>query len=126
MERKCCSSGCQFSDGSEKQHAIIFEFSTDKEKKLCLRKLHRDNFTSNVTAGVWIKHFDERFVFREDRIKRNDGTKLVEPREKKKKNLRFMPILLLVKIFQHTWMNICLQNEKSQVNFEKKIKETDD
>lgn len=32
-----------------------------------------------ATAGVCIKHFDERFVTHEDRIKRDDGATLVVP-----------------------------------------------
>ncbi len=44
--------------------------------------IHRADFPLSPTAVVCIKHFDERFIVREDRAIRDDGTVLVVERKK--------------------------------------------
>lgn len=81
--RKCCAVGCRSNYDDESNYTTVFTFPKDTERKeLWIRKVSRDNFTPSSTSVVCIKHFEERFIIREDRIRRDDGTELVVPRDK--------------------------------------------
>lgn len=79
---------CKSSYDIEKQCTTSFKFATDNEKKkFCVRNFYHDNFIPSTAGVVCIKHFDERFIIREGRIKGDDSTQIVE--QKKINNNRY-------------------------------------
>ena len=87
MGEKYCAPGCRSYYDNGKEYVNIFKFPSDPErKKLWVRKLHRANFSPRPFSVMCFRHFDDRFIIREDGVKPSDGTQLVIPRRKIRKS----------------------------------------
>ena len=71
---------------SQKQEYVsVFKFPKEAEmRQKWNRAIHRDNWEPSDSSTVCIHHFDEEFIVREDRVKRDDGTELIVARDRLK------------------------------------------
>lgn len=68
MPRKCSVFGCKSNYKSQTERTTIFSLPSDENRrKVWLRHIPTD-FSEQKQPGVCIKHFDESFVIREDKI----------------------------------------------------------
>ncbi|CAG2056898.1 unnamed protein product [Timema podura] len=82
MPTSCCVPGCKSNYNSKPPRVSAFQFPNDKLLKLkWLSAIHRADFVPRKRSVVCIKHFDERFVVREDSVKRPDGSILTLKRD---------------------------------------------
>ncbi|XP_067011580.2 forkhead box protein N3 [Anabrus simplex] len=66
MGRSCCVPGCKSNYGNA-SHVTIFKFPKDKTlREIWLRNIHREDFDINNKTVVCVKHFEPKFVVRED------------------------------------------------------------
>lgn len=85
MPSSCCVPGCTSNYGSKPPFVSVFKFPKDESlKQQWLKAIHRAEFVPKNVSVVCIKHFDERFVIREDVIKRPDGSILSVKRDRLK------------------------------------------
>ncbi|KAG8316816.1 hypothetical protein J6590_040062 [Homalodisca vitripennis] len=64
---------------------IFFSFPKDPETfRTWLRAIHRDSCEVTYNSRVCIKHFDERYIIKEDTVTRPDGTILTVKRDRLK------------------------------------------
>lgn len=88
MPSRCCVPGCRSNYDSLKNtcgSVSVFTFPTDPERRQrWLRAIHRDNYIVNKNSVVCANHFEERFILKEDRAVRADGSVLIVPRSKPK------------------------------------------
>ena len=84
MPYHCCVPGCKsnYTSQGETSKTIFFFPKQPERTKLWLRAIHRDNFIPTKSSVVCIDHFDEQFIIREDKFKRNDGTVLTLSRSR--------------------------------------------
>lgn len=81
MGRKCSAPGCNSNYDKNKEYVSSFKFPSDENRRnLWIRSLNREFFEPSSTAVVCIKHFEERFIVREDRVQRADGSMLIVKR----------------------------------------------
>lgn len=75
MPRKCCVPHCR-SNYRESEYVSVFGFPKDENRKLLwVQQINRD-FTPTKHTVVCIKHFEDRFILREERRVREDGVVL--------------------------------------------------
>ena len=83
MGKKCCVPGCKSNYNNTEEYTSVFKFPKEESRrKLWIKKINRDNFSPSASAVVCIKHFSEKFINREDKVVRPDGTILTVPRKK--------------------------------------------
>ncbi|KAG8175061.1 hypothetical protein JTE90_019203 [Oedothorax gibbosus] len=93
MPRKCAVPGCK-SNYKNSAYTNVFYFPKDEEaKRKWIRAIHRDDFVPSTESVVCIKHFDERFIQREDKVRRDDGTWLCVPKSKPKLTTDAIPTI---------------------------------
>ncbi|KAG8270796.1 hypothetical protein J6590_077061 [Homalodisca vitripennis] len=64
---------------------LFFSFPKDPETfRTWLRAIHRDSYEVSSNSRVCIKHFDERYIIKEDIVTRPDGTILTVKRDRLK------------------------------------------
>lgn len=81
MPRSCCVPGCR--SNYKVSSVSCFKFPNDPLKsQQWVQAIHRENFSPGKYSVVCVKHFDERFVVREDTVRRPDGTLLTVKRDK--------------------------------------------
>lgn len=93
MGRSCCVPGCKSNYGVSDTSAFRFPKNEDMRRKW-LNFIHRDKFIVTNNTLVCIKHFEERFIIREDVFSAGCGETVSVPR--KKPNLNFPKMLTLV------------------------------
>lgn len=82
MGRKCSAPGCRSNYDNNKEYVTVFKFPSEPSRRAkWIHNLHRVDFNPSSTAVVCIKHFEERFIIREDSVKRKDGTILTVDRK---------------------------------------------
>lgn len=86
MPSCCCVPGCVSNYYQKLKPAVgVFIFPKDAAKReKWLKSIHRSDFVPSKRSAVCIKHFDERYIVREDSVTRPDGTVLTVKREKLK------------------------------------------
>lgn len=84
MPSSCCVPGCSSNYGSSNS-GTVFKFPADTvRREKWLKAIHRSNFTPSKASVVCVHHFEDRFIVREDSVKRPDGTVLTVQRERVK------------------------------------------
>lgn len=83
MPRKCCVPGCRSNyENSGSGYVNVFSFPKNEgSRSRWLQQIHRKDFVIGKHSVVCIKHFDERFIIREHRVTRPDGSELVMPKK---------------------------------------------
>lgn len=80
MPNKCCVFGCR-SNYDKENEASSFKFPKDPAmREKWIRAINRKDFTPTFYSVVCVKHFAERFIIREDKMTRDDGTLIVAQR----------------------------------------------
>ncbi|XP_046685222.1 uncharacterized protein LOC124370961 [Homalodisca vitripennis] len=80
---KCCVPECK--SNYVKPFVNVFSFPKDPETfRTWLRAIHRDSCEVTSNSRVCIKHFDERYIIKEDTVTRPDGTILTVKRDRLK------------------------------------------
>ncbi|KAG8287303.1 hypothetical protein J6590_041547 [Homalodisca vitripennis] len=80
MPSKCCVPECK--SNYVKPFVNVFSFPKDPETfRTWLRAIHRDGYEVTSNSRVCIKHFDERYIIKEDTVTRPDGTILTVKRD---------------------------------------------
>ena len=93
MPYNCCVPGCR-SNYDPKQPVTIFSFPKDSTRaQTWLRAIHRSDYKVNKSSRVCIKHFDERYIVREDSVTRPDGSVLTVKRDQLKLSNDAIPTL---------------------------------
>lgn len=74
MPRKCCVPYCRSNYRATNQYVSVFQFPKDEiRKQLWVQQINRD-FTPTRHSVVCIKHFEDRFIIRDDRRVMDDGS----------------------------------------------------
>ncbi|KFM61871.1 THAP domain-containing protein 2, partial [Stegodyphus mimosarum] len=82
MPRKCSVPGCKSNYNPNADHITTFRFPKDEQLcKTWISKINRKDFVPGSCACVCILHFDERFITRDDKATRADGTLLTLQRK---------------------------------------------
>lgn len=82
MPSSCCVPGCRSNYTSNSPSVTVFKFPKNEElKRKWLSAIPRADFTPKTRSVVCLKHFDERFVIREDTVTRPDGSVLTVKRD---------------------------------------------
>lgn len=83
MPSKCCVPGC--TSNYVKPFVNVFSFPKDPvTTQTWLRAIHRDDYSVSKNSRVCIKHFDERYIIREESVTRPDGSILTVKRDRLK------------------------------------------
>lgn len=94
MPNHCCVSGCKGNNNDPKNSVSVFSFPKDPCKAgQWLKAIHRSDYKLRKSSRVCIKHFDERFIVREDSVKRPDGSVLTVKRSQLKLTKDAIPTL---------------------------------
>lgn len=84
MPTSCCVPGCK-SNYNTDSSVTVFRFPKDPiQCQKWLNAIHRANFTPSKRSVVCIRHFDERYIVREDSVTKPDGTVLTVKRQRVK------------------------------------------
>ena len=82
MSSSCCVPRCT-SNYSRTDRITVFKFPKDLEqRKKWLNAIHRKDFIIKESTVICIKHFDNKFIIRNDTAVRPDGSVLIVPRAK--------------------------------------------
>lgn len=85
MPTSCCIPGCKSNYNSKPPSISVFLFPNDEVlRQKWLSAIHRADFIPSKRSVVCIKHFDERFIIREDSVRRPDGSILTVKRDRLK------------------------------------------
>ena len=69
------------SNYDKKNEVSTFKFPTDNiQRDQRIKAVKRNEFTPTTYSSVCVKHFTERFLIRENKLIRNDGTVIVTHR----------------------------------------------
>lgn len=81
MPTSCCVPGCKTNYDSRQPQFSVFQFPKEKAiRQKWISAICRTNFLPKRRSVVCIKHFDERFIIREDSFQRADGSVLTVKR----------------------------------------------
>ena len=84
MPNDCVAPGCDYGRSFQGKRSL-FSFPKEAEmRSRWLRSIPRVNFVPSQFSRVCEVHFEERFVVREDRAVRKDGTVITSKRDKPK------------------------------------------
>ncbi|KAF8789420.1 hypothetical protein HNY73_007358 [Argiope bruennichi] len=80
--RKCCVPGYNSNYNNTDNYVSSFTFPKDEVRKSqWVKSINRADFIPSSTAVVCIKHFSSKFIIKEDRVIRDDGSELVVQRQ---------------------------------------------
>lgn len=118
MGRKCFVPGCHSNYCKEPNYTSVFSFPSEPERrKLWIRNINRKDLDPNSKSVVCVKHFEDRFVIREDRLQHEDGSEWIVARRKLSLTCDAYPT-----IFENLTSDV---GEKSRKGNTKKLKVTD-
>lgn len=95
MPSSCCVPGCvsnYYRNARPGAGVPVFTFPADTAKReKWLKAIRRSHFVPSKRTVVCIRHFDNRFIIREDSVTRPDGTILTVKRHRLKLNPDAVP-----------------------------------